>query len=447
MIQDIPKMIQECVANFLGRNWDGCSPLLLGYSGGPDSKALLYALLESGCTRLHLAHVDHGWRLNSREEALQLEEEAEALNLPFHMIRLEPIMKNREAAARKQRLAFFHSLFRTIPFQALLLAHHADDLAETVLKRIFEGAHLCSLGAMEPISKIEEMNIWRPLLSIKKTETIAFLECKGLHPLIDETNFDPQYLRSRMRMKILPYLSQLFGKEITENLLFLQKRGSELEVYLNQKTQDRLPSVGPWGLCGFLSDLARLEARHLLLAWSRMQQILLPRSLLEKTLDAIYLHIPNRRISERIVVDRGYVFFLAKKRPSFGQNALLLHTGLWRFGDWEVEINNREANIEEIGWQGIWRGDFTVAAPKGCLRMPHAKDRLRRLWNEKKVPAFIRCQIPVVEPVIEPQIEIGCKVKEFLSGNTCPDHNLLLSFRFIGSKAPENRRSLGFTAS
>ena len=57
------------VAQFLGAHWDGASPLLLGYSGGPDSKALLYALLEVGCNALQVAHVDHGWREESRGEA------------------------------------------------------------------------------------------------------------------------------------------------------------------------------------------------------------------------------------------------------------------------------------------------------------------------------------------------------------------------------------------
>src|SRR5579862_4351474 len=121
------------LSEFLAKHWDGVSPLLLGYSGGPDSKALLYALLEAGCrSSLHLAHVDHGWRSESGEEAAELEKEARGLGLPFHMTRLN-LAANKEAASREARLKFFQALFAKIPFQALLLAHQAGDAAETAL--------------------------------------------------------------------------------------------------------------------------------------------------------------------------------------------------------------------------------------------------------------------------------------------------------------------------
>src|SRR5689334_18767742 len=92
------------IQNFLLSNWDQKSPLLLGYSGGPDSKALLYLLLQLG-VRPHLAHVDHGWREESALQARELGLEAESLGLPFHTIRGEP--DRRESKAREQRLLFF----------------------------------------------------------------------------------------------------------------------------------------------------------------------------------------------------------------------------------------------------------------------------------------------------------------------------------------------------
>ena len=186
-MQDVKRMI--------GANWDGKSPVLLGYSGGPDSKALLYALLDCKAP-IHIAHVDHGWRESSRKEALELKAEAESLNLPFHTIRLESCeTRNLEAHARDQRLAFFQSLFEKIPFQALLLAHQRDDLAETALKRIFEGAHLPFLGGMSSISQYEGMPIWRPLLATPRDEILRFLNERKLRAIDDPTNRDPKFLR------------------------------------------------------------------------------------------------------------------------------------------------------------------------------------------------------------------------------------------------------------
>ena len=150
------------VAAFLKEHWDGSSPLLLGYSGGPDSKALLYALLEAGVKNLHLAHIDHGWREESGAEAEALRGEAESLGCPFHTVRLpKPGKGNWEDEARKGRLAFFQSLFQIEPFQALLLARQKEEQAETVLKRVLEGAQ--SRPGIEPAGRCEQMAGLRPL--------------------------------------------------------------------------------------------------------------------------------------------------------------------------------------------------------------------------------------------------------------------------------------------
>ena len=119
----------------------------LGYSGGPDSKALLYSLLA--CRRffsleLQVAHVDHGWRPTSGQEAEALKKEVLSLELPFHLCTLK--FGEFERAIGRSRVGLsalaFSSLYRQLGCQAVLLGHQAEDLAETVLKRLFEGAHL-----------------------------------------------------------------------------------------------------------------------------------------------------------------------------------------------------------------------------------------------------------------------------------------------------------------
>src|ERR1700733_1584963 len=90
---------------FLERRLVPDAPLLLAFSGGGDSLALLYLLLE--CQKdlaltLHLAHVDHGWRKESAQEASILERLAEKLGLSFHMTKFAPTKRrNLEAKARE----------------------------------------------------------------------------------------------------------------------------------------------------------------------------------------------------------------------------------------------------------------------------------------------------------------------------------------------------------
>lgn len=259
----------------------------------------------------HLAHVDHGWREESREEAKSLELEARRLGCPFFSIRLE-LRDKKEEEARRARYAFFTSL---IPqYEALLLAHQADDLAETVLKRIFEGAHLSHLGGMQPVSHQYGMNIWRPFLNVRKSEIFRFLEERSLQPILDPSNSDPIYLRSRLRREIFPFLNERFGKEVTENLTLLSKRSIELKGYLDRQSA-RIPvQKGPWGILVDLNQLELIEKRHLLQNIAREESLVLSREVLETLLKWVcegqkskFLNVKTKKF----LVDKGRVWIFS----------------------------------------------------------------------------------------------------------------------------------------
>jgi tRNA(Ile)-lysidine synthase len=302
------------VRKFLSEHRSSEGPLLLGYSGGPDSKALLYALLEVGCGPLHVAHVDHGWREESARETEILRTEIAALGLQFLTTRLLPSAKgNKEERAREQRMAYFRSLFEKTPYQALLLGHQADDLAETSLKRLFEGAHLPFLGGMEDSSQMGDIPIWRPLLKTRRKEILLFLEKRGLKPFYDPTNRDPLYLRARMREETLPLLNRSFGKEVVENLICLSERAHELKRYLDRKIASCLIKRGEWGFAVLCRGLERIEQRHLLQKAAAEEGMILPRTVLEPVLDWLEEGRPGRKIFFQlrwITNDREWVFFL-----------------------------------------------------------------------------------------------------------------------------------------
>ncbi len=227
----------EHLKHFLSLHHISGRPVLLGFSGGPDSLALLHLLLECKMDLdLHIAHVDHGWRPESSAEAEQLKSDVERLKLPFYLKRLENIpMKENEA--RSARLDFFKELYDKLGCQALILGHHGDDQSETVLKRILEGASLSALKGILPVANIHEMQVWRPLLNADKASIRAWLEEKGLTPIEDRTNLDPRYLRGKMRTKILPQLEEHFGKEVSGNLRRLGESAQELSDYLSKKLE------------------------------------------------------------------------------------------------------------------------------------------------------------------------------------------------------------------
>lgn len=378
-----------CVQNFLEKHWDQKSPLLLGYSGGPDSRALLDALLRLGVLP-ELAHVDHGWREESAAEAKVLQREAEEQGLTFHTIRLDP--DRREWAARQKRIEFFASLWKKSPFQALMLGHQADDLAENALKRALEGAHLPFLGGMRGVSELEGMVLWRPLLEVPKSDLLAYVKERGLKAIWDRTNLDPSYLRARMRSEILPALERSFGKEISKNLTLLGKRAGDLREYLDRKTDVAFLGLkkGPlgWALPCPLSE--PIEICHLL------QRLKIPftRSILEGLVDALGKRLANRRFGKRFLADRGCFFYLPERMPQFGE-PVALREGVFFSGDWRIEIS---CSIEKpSSWLDLLAGDFRTVVPKGdyFLQMGEGK-RGRELLRQQKVPAFLRSFLPHV---------------------------------------------------
>jgi tRNA(Ile)-lysidine synthase len=302
--------VKSLTQAFLDVHWDRTRPLLLGYSGGPDSKALLYALLECGVVP-HLAHVDHGWREESALEAETLRAEAAKLGCPFHTVRLA-LKGKREEEAREGRFAFFRSLLPA--YQALLLAHQADDLAETVLKRVLEGSHLPFCGGMEAVSRQFDLVVWRPFLTIRRSETLQFLEERGLSPLVDPSNADPVYLRSRMRGEIFPFLNEKFGKETTENLVLLSERAAELRAYLDRRVAHARIHRGPWGTLIECEGLERIERRHLLQKIAREEAIVFSRPVLETLLNWIEEEGKAKHLAvqtKKIWVDQGKVFVIS----------------------------------------------------------------------------------------------------------------------------------------
>ena len=123
---------------FLKQNYSG-GELLLALSGGGDSLALLHSLLllkDPLHLKIVLLHVNHGLRTESEEEEKEIRALSEKLALPLEVKKLSfGDKKNLEKKARDERYAFFSSVYKRREAEAILLGHHGDDQAETVLKR------------------------------------------------------------------------------------------------------------------------------------------------------------------------------------------------------------------------------------------------------------------------------------------------------------------------
>lgn len=411
---------------FFEKHYQPGRPLLLGYSGGRDSELLFHLLLLLRKDRpfeLHLAHVDHGWRKESADQAEGLKKKAKLFDCPFHLKRLSE--KNSEEDARKLRFSFFQTLFAFHGFQALLLAHHKNDVAETVFKRFLEGAHLPFLFGMEEKSVMGNISIWRPLLPISKKEILDYSREKKLSSIDDATNRDPSYLRARMRQELLPFLEKSFGKSILQNLYEASVRSSELKKYLDGKTQHALEKtiLGPLGYVvpmSVYSSLERVEKIHLLKRICQEKRIELSRASLQEILSWTEKKKTALRFFTKealFVLDRDSLFIQTESFPPF-EKELPLCEGSWEIGAWRVSVlRSEDKGKDQNSWEDFWKsgaflylpeGKYSLSLakhPAGCMQGPS----LKKWWEVHKTPAFMRKHLPVI---YQGEKVVG----EFLSG-------------------------------
>lgn len=390
------------------------SPILLGLSGGPDSLCLFYQLVRLGIP-FSAAHIDHGWRQESAEEAQILSRICADNGIDFFLktLRPEEMKGNLEDACRGERLRFFYEIYQR-GYQALVLGHQAGDLAETVLKRLFEGAGLTSLASMGEVSRFKDMPVWRPLLGISKEEILLWLKENGITAFEDSTNLDTKFLRPRFRQAILPYLSECFGKNITPSLLAISSEAKELDAYMEEKCAGYSVHRGVFGAYIDLQGCHPFETKYLIRKMAREFSLVVSRDELNTCVSFILEKKGNKQINGKFYIDRGRLFILDEwEAAPFETRAL--NPGEFEMGDWHVKFEASSAPAPATDWKGVWEGQVAVSLPAGAYFLgPGAAG-----WMGQ-VPAILRSRVPSVWK--GPEV-----FHEFLSGRKCPKGEFLLT--------------------
>ena len=204
---------------------DFARPLLIAFSGGPDSSALLLASIELR-DRLGMgiaaAHFNHRLRgAESDRDADHAETVCRRYGVEYvpgsgdTLARSRQTGQSLEAAARELRYAFLAEAAGEAGAQAVATGHTMDDQAETVLLNITRGSGLRGLSAMRsavdlPITgRADSLRVVRPLLGLRKRDAVEFCRTSGLTPLLDRSNEDTRFPRNKLRRDVVPDLETI----------------------------------------------------------------------------------------------------------------------------------------------------------------------------------------------------------------------------------------------
>src|SRR5262245_13602010 len=195
----------------------------VGVSGGPDSVALLGALVtlapQQGL-RLTVLHVNHALRVEADEEQLLVASLCQRWQVRCVVEKLTPpeTRKGIETWARTERYRFFQAVCEQYHLDAVALAHTLDDQAETVLFRLLRGSARRGLAG---IRSMRDAWVIRPLLRCSRQEVMAYVSHLQLPYAIDPSNGDLRYMRNKIRHLLLPFLEREFSPHVRRHLASL----------------------------------------------------------------------------------------------------------------------------------------------------------------------------------------------------------------------------------
>ncbi|MFN8625331.1 MAG: tRNA lysidine(34) synthetase TilS [Candidatus Binatia bacterium] len=278
--------------------------VLVALSGGPDSVALLGALValapEFG-VGVCAAHLNHGLRGDeSLRDQRCAEEVAQVLGVSC-VIGISTVLQggpNLEARARRERYAFLARAAAERHCTKIATGHTGDDQAETVLMRLLRGTGSDGLAAIRPV---RDGHVIRPLIECSRAAVLDYVRAQALPFCDDSSNHDPRFLRNRLRQEILPLLRAL-NPAAVRNLAVTAQEVTDALAWLRAQDERRLAAAvaadGALAVAAVRATEMPLRTR-LVRAWLRHLHgdlIGLHRAHFEAVADLACGHRPNGRV-------------------------------------------------------------------------------------------------------------------------------------------------------
>ena len=229
---------------------------------------LLFLMAEICPNRIRAIYINHQLQKVSDDWAVFIQTQCQALSIPLIIEAVQVEAGNLENQAREAR---YHAFQKHIQKnEILVLAHHQQDQAETLMLRLLSGAGVQGLSAMKKVDRREQLTIWRPFLDVSREQICQWVSQDQIAYVDDPTNLDTHYDRAWCRHELWHILQSRFPKmqhAISRTSYLMQDADQILQEVLAQD----LKHCGTADILSIeaLNTLSEARQRQLLSAWMR----------------------------------------------------------------------------------------------------------------------------------------------------------------------------------
>jgi tRNA(Ile)-lysidine synthase len=387
--------------------------MAVGLSGGIDSMVLMDLLVRAAGVRplrLHAVHVNHGLSAHAHEWEQFCAAQCAARRVPFTPVRVKVARargESLEASARAVRYA----VFRAQDVDAVALAHHLDDQAETLLLQLLRGAGARGLASM-PLVRTPDgggPKLWRPLLEVARSDLARYATENKLQWVEDESNARLEFDRNYLRHAVLPRIESRFPgyRETLQRASRNLADAAEIADALGQLDAGAALDSGGLAL-GRLRELSPVRARNLL-RWFLVTHGLRPPG--RERLQEALRQLTRARADASVAVSIGGGALLRRARdvvriaPAFAEPPAGWSLA-WQ-GEPELRLPAGLGNMVfdaalgcGVSARRLQQGRVTIHARRGGERIKLAADRpsrtLKNLLQEAGVPQWRRARLPLL---------------------------------------------------
>lgn len=444
MIDKIKKYIKEQNLIKSGEN------IVIGFSGGPDSVMLLYALNELRKEfgyNLLTVHINHQLR---GEDAVKDEEFSKDFSnslgvkfISFHMdvngYAKEHKISVEDAGRRIRYEKFNEVLKREFQSGVIAVGHHKNDDAETILLNLIRGAGGAGLSGISDKNK----NIVRPLIDITKAEIINFLNENNIPFVEDKTNFENDYLRNKIRNVLIPYVESEINENFIDSLVRSSKILESNEEFLEDYA-DGLNLIVPE------RDYYKLNCKDF-----KKHHVAIQRKLILKAYEAIKgdrkdISFNNVESIRKIILSgsgdfyvNNFMFYMAYGHlylTHLDENInikdfIITEKGKYHFGNFLIEVDvveNKNIKLKKNEFVfplELFEEGIVVRCRRDGdkIRLKNFTKKVKDIFVDAKIPKHLRGKIPILQ--YKNDIILVTGLKRTHNYKVCPNDDYVIKIR------------------